>query len=195
MILFLQGNLVGLLNWPAPRIQMVALKASTDFCVVVHSVYRVSCQLGKVLNHLILVPHKRLKREPIIGSFVYPPMCQYRGVIGTQATSLLLQGSHHSILQETIDGDFQRLENSMTALEKLVSSLDEIVLQNRRGLYLLFLQQGGLCVAFEQNVVYMQKIQRLVEKHGQIKEKITDSYRNLKDSTKVYPVGLPNQPA
>lgn len=90
MILFLQGNLVGLLNWPAPRIQMVALKASTDFCVVVHSVYRVSCQLGKVLNHLILVPHKRLKREPIIGSFVYPPMCQYRGVIGTQATSLLL---------------------------------------------------------------------------------------------------------
>uniref|UniRef100_A0A8C9PNQ9 Envelope protein n=1 Tax=Spermophilus dauricus TaxID=99837 RepID=A0A8C9PNQ9_SPEDA len=67
--------------------------------------------------------------------------------VGTGTTALIEQRSYFSSLREAIDEDIQELQRQVKHLEELHASLAEIVLQNRRGLDLVFLQQGGLCAA------------------------------------------------
>lgn len=50
-------------------------------------------------------------------------------------------------LRTAMTEELKALEKSVTRLEESLASLAEVALQNRWGLNLLFLREGGLCVA------------------------------------------------
>ncbi|XP_014404410.1 PREDICTED: endogenous retrovirus group S71 member 1 Env polyprotein-like [Myotis brandtii] len=87
----------------------------------------------------------RYKRAPVL-----VPLLLSLGVVGSTAVgaSALIKGDINlKELSGQVDIDIRHLQSSISHLETQLDSLAEVVLQNRRGLDLLFMNQGGLCMA------------------------------------------------
>ncbi|RMC21297.1 hypothetical protein DUI87_02158 [Hirundo rustica rustica] len=121
-----------------------------NFLIVPRVLYHQEEEMYHFLEETILLR----KREVIIGITI--AMLLGLGATGTATgvSALVTQHQRLSQLQMTIDEDLLRIEKSISSLERSISSLSEVVRQNRRGLDLLLMQQGGLCAALRKECCF-----------------------------------------
>ena len=114
----------------------------------------------------------RHRREPITAVNLAVILGLGAAGPGTGIASLMISNQQCSQLSMAIDRDFQQMQAGLKNLKDSVSALSEVVLQNRRGLDLLFLQQGGLCAALKEECCFYTDKTGLVE----------DSLKKVKES-------------
>ncbi|RMC03485.1 hypothetical protein DUI87_20684 [Hirundo rustica rustica] len=121
-----------------------------NFLIVLRVLYHQEEEMYRFLEETIQLH----KREVITGVTI--AMLLGLGATGTATgvSALVTQHQRLSQLQMTIDEDLLRTEKSISSLERSISSLSEVILQNRRGLDLLVMQQGGLCAALREECCF-----------------------------------------
>ncbi|KAM5315089.1 endogenous retrovirus group S71 member 1 Env polyprotein-like [Glossophaga mutica] len=121
----------------------------------------------------LLQPPARVKRVPLL-----IPIVATIGVVGSAAVGAgaLIHGENSlRQLSQTFSKDISLLQEQVVYLEHQVDSLAEVELQNRRGLDLVFLQQGGLCAALGEECCFY------ANHSGVIRENIKMFTRPLKE--------------
>lgn len=73
-----------------------------------------------------------------------------------------------------IDLDIKRLETSISHLQEPLTSLAEIIKQNKTGLDLIFPQQGRLCIALGEEYSFY-----FIDHSGVVKEPMTNVSEGL----------------
>ncbi|NWJ08266.1 ENV2 protein, partial [Crypturellus undulatus] len=132
-------------NGLTPCLSPAVFQSNKEYCIQVMIVPRILYHPAETMFVYWEMRHQRTKRE-VLSSLTIAMILGIAGV-STGVSALVIQPSQLAALRAAVDEDIERLEQSISYLEKSLSSLSEVVLQNRRGLDLVFLQQGGVCAA------------------------------------------------
>lgn len=108
---------------------------------------------------------------------------------GTGIASLVTSRQGFAELQYLIDKDITNLRDGIEDIKSSLDSLAEVVLQNRRGLDLLFLKEGGLCAALKEECCFyvsktglaqrsLDKVTKALEERQRAREKQEAWYQN-----------------
>lgn len=117
----------------------------------------------------------RFRREPV--SITLAVLLGFGTAAGIKTgMAALVYGKQHSAqLQAAMAQDLKDLETSVTALEQSLTSLSEVVLQNRRGLDLIFMKEGGLCAALkEECCFYADRTGVVRDSMAKLRERLRD---------------------
>ncbi|XP_075805352.1 MLV-related proviral Env polyprotein-like [Microtus pennsylvanicus] len=139
-----------------PCVSAAVLSETSDYCVLIELWPKVTYHDPEyIYSHFEGRP--RFRREPasltlalLLGGIT---MGGIAAGVGT-GTTALMETSQFRQLQAAMHTDIKALEESVSALEKSLTSLSEVVLQNRRGLDMLFLREGGLCTALKEECCF-----------------------------------------
>lgn len=129
---------------------------SKDYCILVQLVPRIIYyQANAFEEEFDLYPSShRNKRELVSLTLAALLGLEVAAGVGTGTTTLIQGPTYTEELRIAIDEDLKHIEHSITKLEESLTSLSEVVLQNRRGLDLLFLKEGGLCAALKEQCCF-----------------------------------------
>lgn len=115
-----------------------------DFCVLIQLIPKIYYHPAEDFEGEFGLLPRRAKREPVSLSLAILLGMGITAGVGTGAAALVTGQQGLDALNIAINEDLKILEQSITNLEKSLTSLSEVVLQNRRGLDLLFLKDGGV---------------------------------------------------
>lgn len=136
-----------------PCVSTSVFNNSKDYCILVQLVprllYHDDSSFVDEFDHRV-----RWKREPITLTFAVLMGLGIAAGVGTGTAALIQTPQYYEELRAAMDTDLRSIEQSITKLEESLTSLSEVVLQNRRGLDLLFLKEGGLCAALKEECCF-----------------------------------------
>uniref|UniRef100_A0A8C7AXZ1 Envelope protein n=1 Tax=Neovison vison TaxID=452646 RepID=A0A8C7AXZ1_NEOVI len=162
-----------------PCVSAAALNQTTDYCVLVQLWPRITYHADElVLSYHGWSDLSRVKREPT----TLITLAMLLGVGGIAAGV-----DQYLLLHHAMNEDLRALEQSVRALKESLSSLSEVVLQNRRGLDLLFLKEGGLCAALKEECCFFADQTGLVtETLDKLKERLDKPKRDFESQQSWY---------
>uniref|UniRef100_A0A8C6A4Q9 Envelope protein n=1 Tax=Marmota marmota marmota TaxID=9994 RepID=A0A8C6A4Q9_MARMA len=165
-----------------PCVVTAIFNQSKDFCVLVQIYPRLLYYSSETFEGHFM-SRTRFTREPISITLAVLLGAGVLAGVGTGAAALIEGPRQLGILEAAIQQDLRAIETSVTALEKSLTSLSEVVLQNRRGLDLLFLKEGGLCAALKENCCFYTDHTGVVrESMTKLRERLDTREKSLRGS-------------
>lgn len=120
----------------------------------------------------------RQKREPVTALTLAILVGLGAAGAGTGIYSLIQTKDSVNALTRTVIRDIDELKRGLDYLEQTVGSLAEVVQQNRRGLDLSFLREGGVCAALKEECCFFK------DKSGLVRDSIRRVEQSLEETKK-----------